>query len=380
MADPLAERAPPLQPLRASSTHGPGLRPTSNGMSPLVEASDAEAPVAENPGPGDLPPNPADAADAHLPLSGSSAMPDLSSPNVPRLKARVHQRLSVAECEKIPLSALRFRPLRHEDYDEMIALHTEWFPVSYDEAFYKKSVSGELFTWVATYCRPGNSASSSSEAPSRPASGNSSDPSVAPGGSSPANEIEEEDLLGMLTMSTSCEHHGDDIQSILGADCTAICKHASVGADTSTPAGCLAYILTLGVVDGFRRRGLARELLRRMVEHVERNILQVQAVYLHVVTYNGAAIKLYESMNFCRIAQFSSFYLLHGKPYDSFLYACYVHGGRPPWMWRLRNFFGIGLNASWRDWVVSAWSSLWRWENGHAFPAKEDTRVNHEIP
>merc|ERR1712062_284313 len=81
----------------------------------------------------------------------SSAMPDLESPNVPSLKARVHQRLSAAECAKIPLSALHFRQLRPEDFDEMIALHTEWFPVSYDKNFYTKSVQGDFFTLVASH-------------------------------------------------------------------------------------------------------------------------------------------------------------------------------------------------------------------------------------
>merc|ERR1719433_1156577 len=88
----------------------------------------------------------------------------------------------------------------------------------------------------------------------------------------------------------------------------------------------------------------------------------VLAIYLHVVAYNTAAIELYESMDFLRVARFPSFYYLHGKPYDSFLYALYLHGGRPPWKWRLRNFLGIGLGTSWKEWVFSTWSRLWNSE------------------
>lgn len=298
------------------------------------------------------------------PKSTSSAMPDLLSPDVPPLKAQVHQRLSAAECQRITLSDLQFRPLRHEDYAEMVALHTEWFPVSYDEGFYKKTVSGELFSMVATH---------RSQPDARSVVGWGDGGSAGSGG--------EENLLGIITMSTSCEHHCDDIPTVLGADCATICgtrRSSSGGACSSgtTPeaaedgavngqSGCLAYILTLGVADNFRRRGLASELLRRAVDHITDDMPYVQAIYLHVVTYNEAAIHLYESMKFLRVGHFPSFYYLHGQPYDSFLYAHYLNRGRPPWKWRLRNLLGLGFPSGWRDWVFSnvnvlcAWGAIW---------------------
>jgi len=303
--------------------------------------------------------------DENLPRSGSSAMPDPTSANVPKLKARVHQRLTTAEYAQITVESLTFRALRQEDISEMVALHTEWFPVSYDEGFYQKSVAGELFSMVASYRHP----SSSSSAPPPSDDGDC-----------------DEDLLGIITMSTNCEHHGEDITSVLGADCNAICRRGdiehfheagdepltayqddetcSTTETCSTPqTGVLAYILTLGVVDGFRRKGLAKELLRRLTKHIDEHMVQIQALYLHVVTYNGAAIKLYESANFNRIAEFRNFYLLHGKHYDSYLYALYLHTGRPPWKWRLWQYLGIPVNTTLREWVVGKFSSLWRAED-----------------
>lgn len=276
------------------------------------------------------------------PRSGSSAMPDPNSPNVPRLQARVHQHLSAADSAQIPLSALRFRPLEERDFEEMVALHTEWFPVSYDDGFYQKSVQGELFSLVATHSTV-----------------------WAEGGSTGAGE---ENLLGIITMSTFCEHHGEDIQHVLGDSCSALCSRCRSECNEGNEeegtgrmgGGSLAYILTLGVADGFRRRGLAKELLRRSIDHVNSNMPKVQAVYLHVVTYNAAAIQLYESMRFARLSHFPSFYLLHGSYYDSYLYALYIHDGRPPWKWRLRNFLGLRGNGSWTEWVLSTWSSLWK--------------------
>merc|ERR1711879_769325 len=179
---------------------------------------------------------------------------------------------------------------------------------------------------------------------------------------------EDESLLGIITISVCCEHHSDDIMTVLGGDCATLCSQIpspeprSQGLEEgqASSAGCLAYILTLGVVDGYRRKGLARELLRRSIEHVRRNMPFVQAVYLHVVTYNDAAIQLYESMKFLRIAHFQQFYQLHGKPYDSYLYAVYVNNGRPPWKFRWRTFLGMGLATTLWTGFVSAWSSLWR--------------------
>lgn len=325
------------------------------------------------------------AADAHLPLSSSSAMPPhlceavgdaaASAPNIPRLKARVHRRLTAAEFSRISLDSIQFRPLQEGDLDEMVALHTEWFPVSYDEGFYTKSVQGELITLVATHSSE-SSSSSTCQGDTRP----------------------QECLLGMITMSTNCEHHKEDIMHVMGADCATLCQpscsstccgngdtlprtSADVQCDSGggPPKGSLAYILTLGVVDGYRRRGLARELLERSMWHVDRTMPHVQAVYLHVVTYNEAAIQLYENIKFLRIGHFNSFYFLHGRPYDSYLYARYCHGGRPSWKWRVRNWFGVGLNLSWREWVFSAFSSLWRGE-ASALVDKSDKPEMPDMP
>eukprot|EP00929_Paragymnodinium_shiwhaense_P098745 TRINITY_DN60237_c0_g1_i2.p1 TRINITY_DN60237_c0_g1~~TRINITY_DN60237_c0_g1_i2.p1 ORF type:complete len:210 (-),score=19.69 TRINITY_DN60237_c0_g1_i2:136-765(-) len=165
---------------------------------------------------------PAAAAERLAPRSASSAMPDPNSDTVPRLQAKVHQRLTPAECARIKPSDITFRALRADDYAEMIALHTEWFPVSYDDNFYQRSVSGELYTLVATYpCGAGHQAAS--ENGDRGSSGS-------------------EDILGMVTMSTSCEHHGGDIDAILGGDCAACCRPSqSQAGDVET--GSVAYIL-----------------------------------------------------------------------------------------------------------------------------------------
>eukprot|EP00933_Yihiella_yeosuensis_P039413 TRINITY_DN33415_c0_g1_i1.p1 TRINITY_DN33415_c0_g1~~TRINITY_DN33415_c0_g1_i1.p1 ORF type:complete len:325 (+),score=73.35 TRINITY_DN33415_c0_g1_i1:105-1079(+) len=293
---------------------------------------------------------PAVGDESRLPLSTSSAMPDLSAATVPRLKARVHNQLSSPELAQLPLSKVRFRSLRTEDMEEMIALHTEWFPLAYDHWFYEKSVGGELSSLVATY-NPSWELDASA-----PASTGSSSSSSA----SPLAKKEEECILGMITLSTYCQHHLEDIKHVLGADCEAICRRHGVDAEEGQASGSIAYILTLGVAEGFRRRGLAKQLLKRSIAHVDQNMPKIQAIYLHVVTYNTAAIQLYEATNFQRLEHFPSFYLLQGSYYDSFLYALYLHGASPPWRLQWQRMWKKGIGSILTELASSAWSLLWR--------------------
>ncbi|CAI5967532.1 unnamed protein product [Closterium sp. NIES-65] len=54
------------------------------------------------------------------------------------------------------------------------------------------------------------------------------------------------------------------------------------------------------------------------------------AVYLHVVTYNAAAIRFYRSLRFCYRRRLSRFYYLEGGEYNALLFARYVNGWSPP--------------------------------------------------
>eukprot|EP00929_Paragymnodinium_shiwhaense_P016438 TRINITY_DN124787_c0_g1_i1.p1 TRINITY_DN124787_c0_g1~~TRINITY_DN124787_c0_g1_i1.p1 ORF type:complete len:393 (+),score=77.44 TRINITY_DN124787_c0_g1_i1:97-1179(+) len=280
--------------------------------------------------------------------SSSSAMPPhLALASLPQLQAGVHSRVSAEALQKLPLSAVKFRALKPEDLDEVIALHTEWFPVPYGDTFYNSSVrgDGEIFSLAAIV--------------DNKTLGIESDCIVSP---RPRPE-DTENLLGIITMSTECAFHSEDIQSVLGGDCDTLCRKPHVqnpqgnDEDEEERQGCLAYILTLGVVDGFRRKGLAKELLKQLVAYVTAELLHIKAIYLHVVTYNEAAIALYEALQFSRIAEFPAFYQLHGTPYDSYLYALYMQRGKEPWS--LRKAFGSDSRLSWTEAASQALRSLW---------------------
>ncbi|KAJ4456560.1 hypothetical protein PAPYR_8207 [Paratrimastix pyriformis] len=102
----------------------------------------------------------------------------------------------------------------------------------------------------------------------------------------------------------------DDPATILGA---VVCRVTPVqeaedieGAFPEVPAGqCLAHILTLGIRKTVRQQGLGAILLRHFLEDAWRNG-RCWGVFLHVLTTNTAAIRLYEKCGFVRAAHLRS--------------------------------------------------------------------------
>ena len=126
-----------------------------------------------------------------------------------------------------------------------------------------------------------------------------------------------------------------------------------LGYDSSKSDQTLIYILMLGVVDAYRNLGIgmrffhfnlvwvlggivcgqisawpaASSLIREVIKYAS-SIPTCRAVYLHVISYNNAAIFLYKKMSFKCIRRLQGFYLINGQHYDSYLFVYYVNGGR----------------------------------------------------
>lgn len=90
------------------------------------------------------------------------------------------------------------------------------------------------------------------------------------------------------------------------------------------PVADLAYILTLGVAEEFRQKGLAQELVRRMLAYYACpcvNPRPTEAIFLHVVDYNYAALHFYEKQRFERLDHVRDFYQIYGCLHGALLYA-----------------------------------------------------------
>ncbi|GIM03084.1 hypothetical protein Vretimale_7887 [Volvox reticuliferus] len=72
------------------------------------------------------------------------------------------------------------------------------------------------------------------------------------------------------------------------------------------------YVLTLGVVPACRQCGIARSLLGLVHQHASR--LRCRAIFLHVISYNDAAMRLYGTSGYQVMARLPNFYhLVRGK-------------------------------------------------------------------
>ncbi|RYR35814.1 hypothetical protein Ahy_A10g050914 [Arachis hypogaea] len=98
-----------------------------------------------------------------------------------------------------------------------------------------------------------------------------------------------------------------------------------LGYDSAKSDQTLVYILTLGVVDTYRKLGIASSLIKEVIKYAS-SISTCRAVYLHVISYNNPAIFLYKKMSFKCIRRLQGFYLINGQHYDSYLFMYYVMG------------------------------------------------------
>ncbi|KAH8065575.1 peptide alpha-N-acetyltransferase [Aureococcus anophagefferens] len=77
----------------------------------------------------------------------------------------------------------------------------------------------------------------------------------------------------------------------------------------------------------YRRRGIAKELLRRCVLRAEAEA-GCGAVYLHVITYNDAAIEFYERNDFSRLREIADYYRIDGASHACYVYALFLSRAR----------------------------------------------------
>ena len=87
------------------------------------------------------------------------------------------------------------------------------------------------------------------------------------------------------------------------------------------------YIMTLGTVDRFRGAGLGTQLVQQCMDQVS-NDPSCGVLYLHVITTNDGAIRLYEKLGFFRVQEIPDYYDIDGEKFPSYLYVKYFHGNQ----------------------------------------------------
>lgn len=112
----------------------------------------------------------------------------------------------------------------------------------------------------------------------------------------------------------------------------------------------LFYIMTLGVVKEYRHLGLATKLVKKVFNET---ILplgdECGCMYLHVITFNDAAIKFYErKLGFWRVQEIEKYYTIDDRQHNCYLYASYFNS----------NWGHLDLYMIVSRWVSSLWTSV----------------------
>lgn len=99
------------------------------------------------------------------------------------------------------------------------------------------------------------------------------------------------------------------------------------------------YVMTLGVIDEMRSKGLARRLLDQIIEYTTANP-KIQMISLHVVGYNKRAINFYRKNGFALLENLEEHYHIMGQEYSGLKLGYFVNGGQRregwiPWIKRL---------------------------------------------
>ena len=200
-------------------------------------------------------------------------------------------------CSYVPIAGTKYhcRSVQEKDHKVIKELHEEFFPVRYVDQFYDDAVLGkgiggdELYTLLVIDSAGVDSVD-------------------CVGDNAKAGEIIVGFLFGQFMHTNACEE-----RSLFNAE--------------TMPAK-IFYILTLGIRKEYRQTGLASSLVQMSYEYARQD-RECGLIYLHVIFYNKAAIRMYIKNDFEYIKTLSDFYNINGCHYDSYLYARFLNDYQP---------------------------------------------------
>lgn len=190
---------------------------------------------------------------------------------------------------------ISYRAFHEGDRDQLQELHKEWFPVTYKDAFYDELVyermvnTGEkLFTCAIVYHEDDGVQQNSTPT-------NSATAAPVTSTEAPHSQLsdEEDDYIIACVVGSMLDVSRLDKET------------ASLLVPDPFRYRQVFYIMTLGTVSEFRNARLATSLVEKCIRIVEDNE-RCGALYLHVITFNTAAIRLYERLGFYRVKEIES--------------------------------------------------------------------------
>lgn len=196
--------------------------------------------------------------------------------------------------------SIEYRTILPGDFDSLKRLHEEMFPVRYSKKFYEDAVMGiglrkkPLYSLIAV--KDGGMIG------------------FVLGQFMSMNETDEKDLIDSSRLPIEGGGGGTEERSTLSP--------AQVDAHLDNLQ--FMYILTLGCIPDYRRKGLASALIKKLISHAKRT-QQCAAVYLHVIHYNQVAINFYTKQAFEYIKTRYNYYEIDKQSHSAYVYALFIN-------------------------------------------------------
>ena len=196
---------------------------------------------------------------------------------------------------KINTNDIVYKPLTKNNISEIKNLHKEWFPIDYDDDYFKKvlyDTNNKYFTVGAFY------------------------------NITFSNNTNKEIIIGLAL----CKHEFlmDNLNyNVNSKKLDEIYKDINCYEELKQYLYCkfyqCIYIMTIGVLDEFRNMHIGSNLLN-YIYNISLEIESCLAIYLHVIYYNDSAIKFYQKNKFKKVNKLENYYYIDGKYYDSFVF------------------------------------------------------------
>ncbi|KAG7575773.1 Acyl-CoA N-acyltransferase [Arabidopsis thaliana x Arabidopsis arenosa] len=189
--------------------------------------------------------------------------------------------------------SIYYRAIKPNDLDRLEQIHRDIFPIKYESEFFQSVVNGvDIISWAAVDR-------------SRP-------------------DDHSDELIGFITAKFVLAKDSELADGFCLAQIDDLVHY-----DSSKGEETLIYILTLGVVETYRNRGIARSLISEVINYAS-GLSVCRGVYLHVIAHNNAAICLYKRLMFRCVRRLHGFYLIKRQHFDAFLFVYFINGSRTP--------------------------------------------------
>jgi ribosomal protein S18 acetylase RimI-like enzyme len=267
-----------------------------------------------------------------------------------------------------------FREIASQDRKRIQELFEEWFPVDYKEEFYDNLCNNrtmgdqKLYTLLATTQATTHSAATTTDGSSSHENGDGQKIiACLLGCKLSARKLNEASRALLIPGYTARRGKSSSTNTNSGnSELDQTLDELDAGDDPNAPNGKeeddeidrtdVFYIMTLGVIEEYRKKGLATYLVERAVQeqitsgqdeddgdepdscsdntpegtpeiyraqtpNKTSSRYRCETVYLHVIIQNKAAIRFYQKLGFARLREIADYYTIDEKKHNCYLYA-----------------------------------------------------------